>query len=466
MKKSFNISLSGIAFNIEEDAYNHLEDYLNSIKSYYASEDGEEILSDIEASLAEKFSDKINPGKQVITLSDVEEIIKVMGTVEEFGQENNLEISEKEEDSEIYSEKGVRRLYRNPDDMVIAGVCSGLAAYFGIETVFVRIIFILLIFFQGIGILAYFIFWLVMPLAKTNVQKLEMRGKPVNIRKLEQAVKEKAVEVAQGGESLVKKNRNKIYRILSFPIDILRQIVLLIKKIFKKTMPLLSILSGLGLGILVIMGAIVASIGFGFLLFNINSPYLVSDIPFRELVDSQYYYFGVVNLYISILLPIIFALFVSIFLVIRKNVFRLKIFVLLTLIWLVAIVGASVSMVNIFSSAKEKIDTQKVRNQVTKELDFNNINKIKIEGEARVRVFAGEDFNFKIIGDKDNVERFEYDNKAGELIVTQKPEEEQYCLFCFDDETEIDIVVPELNSFIASGEIDARIEDLNKDLQI
>ena len=242
MNKSFNVSLNGIVFNIEEDAYEKLSGYLESIKNHYNAEDGKEILADIESNLAEKFSACLNSGKQVIILEDVAVAIKIMGTVDEFAGEKKPAEDKAEELSEDKEGKLSRRLYRNPGDMVIAGVCSGLAAYFGVDPVYIRLLFVVLIFLNGFGLLAYLIFWLVMPVAETNVQKLEMRGRPVNLKKLEQVVKEKAAQVTQEGKNAYKNNQRWITRILSFPIDVIRQVMLFLKKILSKILPIIGIL--------------------------------------------------------------------------------------------------------------------------------------------------------------------------------------------------------------------------------
>jgi len=187
MKKTISVTLGGVIFNIEDDAYQRLDAYLASIKEYYkiAAEE-KEILSDIESSIAEKFSQKINQTKVVITLVDVEEMIKIMGTIAEIQYE--AEETDASDDGNI-SRETRKRLYRNPDDMIIAGVASGIAVYFGIDPVFVRVLFVALTFANGFGLLLYFILWLVVPEAKSNTQKLEMRGRPVNLNEIQEAVK-------------------------------------------------------------------------------------------------------------------------------------------------------------------------------------------------------------------------------------------------------------------------------------
>lgn len=197
MKKTISITLGGQLFNIEEDAYERLDSYLESIKTHYKDQSGDEIIGDIEASIADKFASKIKDRSISVALSDVEEMIKVMGTVDEFdseSKENKTGPSHTEEEQTLIPKK----LYRDTDDTIIAGVCSGIAAYFGLDAVYIRVLFVILVFLHGFGILAYIVLWIVMPQAKTNAQKLEMRGKPVNLQKLEETIKEKTADIAEG----------------------------------------------------------------------------------------------------------------------------------------------------------------------------------------------------------------------------------------------------------------------------
>ena len=195
MKKTISVTLSNFAFTLDEDAYRKLNEYMEGIKSHFASTDSkettEEIISDIEASIAEKFSSKLSSSKQVISLSDIDELIKVMGSVEDItgkaGQAEDQPTGEvhehrKEKKSE---ESTMKKLYRNPDDVIIAGVASGLAGYFGIDPVFIRLLFFVSIFFGGVGVIIYLVLWLVVPKAETATQKLEMQGNPVTLKKLE-----------------------------------------------------------------------------------------------------------------------------------------------------------------------------------------------------------------------------------------------------------------------------------------
>lgn len=177
MKKTLTINLAGMVFHIDDDAFETLKNYLDRVKNELRSVDGgDEIYEDVEARISELFSEKLKNNKQVITQKEVDEIIRTMG--------QPGDISGKSEGSQYKSNdyrKSYRRMYRDPDNRIIGGVCSGLAAYWRVDPTIVRIIFILLAIFGMAGVLIYLILWIVLPEAHTVAQKLEMRGESVNL---------------------------------------------------------------------------------------------------------------------------------------------------------------------------------------------------------------------------------------------------------------------------------------------
>ena len=197
MKKNINVNISGLLFNIDEDAFAALQNYLDRLKHYFGSdESATEIINDIESRIAEMMQEKLSERKSVITIEDVQQIIKVMGEPGEIEDESEFETKQQatpppfEAKSNNYqTTSGKRKLYRDPDDKIIGGVSSGLAIYFGIAPIWIRLAFIALTFF-GMSILVYIILWIVIPEAKTTAQKLEMRGEPVNIDNIEKSIRD------------------------------------------------------------------------------------------------------------------------------------------------------------------------------------------------------------------------------------------------------------------------------------
>jgi phage shock protein PspC (stress-responsive transcriptional regulator) len=185
MKKTISVNLGNLVFNIDEDAYLVLKEYLNHIESHFSDEkEREDIINDIELRISELFAERMGLSKQVITIRDVEDVIKIMGDPSEIGGSK-----EPPEDKTTYRSE-TRRIYRDPDSRILGGVCGGLGSYLGIDPVVIRILFVLIFFGFGFGLLIYIILWIAIPEAKTTAQKLEMRGDTVNASNIGKFVKD------------------------------------------------------------------------------------------------------------------------------------------------------------------------------------------------------------------------------------------------------------------------------------
>jgi phage shock protein PspC (stress-responsive transcriptional regulator) len=165
MKKNISINISGIIFHIEEDGYDSLRKYLDSINSYFGSfEDSSEILADIEGRIAEIFLSKLNEGKQVITLEDVKGLIATMGNVSDFKAAEEQETSGESFKGESAKQQSYasttappianKKLFRDERRKILGGVCAGLGHYFSIDPVWPRVLFALLVLGSYGGLIA------------------------------------------------------------------------------------------------------------------------------------------------------------------------------------------------------------------------------------------------------------------------------------------------------------------------
>nr|WP_321223187.1 PspC domain-containing protein [uncultured Psychroserpens sp.] len=213
MNKTVNINLAGIFFHIDEDAYLKLQRYLEAIKRSFTDSQGRsEIISDIEARIAELFNERVQNDKQVIGNKEVDDVIAIMGQPEDYLVDD--EIFEDEPQQRSYSHKTTsksKKLYRDTDNSYVGGVSSGLGHYFGIDALWVRLIWVLLIFGAGTGVLLYILLWIFVPEAVTTSEKLQMKGEQVNISNIEKKIKDGFDSVSNAVQNVdFKKHGDKI----------------------------------------------------------------------------------------------------------------------------------------------------------------------------------------------------------------------------------------------------------------
>lgn len=205
MQKAVKIKIRDVSLNVEETAVLILENYLNSVRNHFmAHTDGEEIIADIESSLAESAYEMVGKKDDILSKSQVEALIEAMGSVKDM----DGEATEKRTWSESVKYKLENfKLMRDTFNQQVAGVCSGLGMYFRIDPVFFRLLFsIVAIYglFQDfritMGTIAvYTIFWIAMPAAKTTVQRLEMKGENITLGNIEKELKQsKPKEMSNG----------------------------------------------------------------------------------------------------------------------------------------------------------------------------------------------------------------------------------------------------------------------------
>jgi len=197
MNKTVNINLAGIFFHIDEDAFARLQRYLEAIKHSFSNTQGrDEILSDIEARIAELFGEKRKDDRQVISIKEVEEVIIIMGQPEDYMVDE--EIFEDEPTRSKTTKTVGKQLFRDKENGHVGGVSSGLGHYLGIEAIWVRLLWVLLtIFSSGAFVLIYIAFWIFVPEAKTTADKLAMRGEEVTVSNIEKKIREGFHDVSE-----------------------------------------------------------------------------------------------------------------------------------------------------------------------------------------------------------------------------------------------------------------------------
>lgn len=309
MKKTEKINIKGFIFHVDDDAYDLLKKYLDSLSRHFVNnEEGSEIIDDIERRIAELFQVRIKEQKEVITIEDVKEIIEILG--------NPAEIDDHEGYEDDDNTSANKRLYRDPDNSYVGGVSSGIAYYINVDPVWIRAAFILLTFFNGLGILIYLVLWLVVPPAKTRAQKLEMKGKKVNIENIERSIQNEFDNVKQSFSKFTRSEGFKKTRDgLAGFFEVLGNIIVVILKVALIIVGVVLVLAGVSL----LFGL------FGFFTFrewfSVNFPefFYWPDINhfFEFLMNENFVYLSVIVL---ILIPVL-----SIIYWIIKGIFNIKV---------------------------------------------------------------------------------------------------------------------------------------------
>ncbi|MBQ0117514.1 MAG: PspC domain-containing protein [Flavobacterium sp.] len=191
MNKTVSINIGGLFFHIDDNAYNQLNTYFNTIKNSLSEDSKEEVMHDIETRVAELLGARIVPDKQVINHMDIDYIISVMGKPEDYIIDQEQENNFTQQAAPNYTAYGKRKLFRDTENGKISGVSTGIAHYIGVDPIWVQLFFILIVLAGfGSGILVYIGFWLLVPAAVTTSDKLLMHGEPITVSNIEKKIKE------------------------------------------------------------------------------------------------------------------------------------------------------------------------------------------------------------------------------------------------------------------------------------
>ena len=413
MKKTLTVNINGIIFHIDEDAYNVLNDYLESIKSHFSrTQDGEEIISDIEGRIAEMLKERIGDERQVITIDDIEHVVNIIGQPSEFGEEFA------DDTSQSYSAAGgknKKRLYRDPDNSILGGICGGMGAYFNADPVWFRIAFVVAS-IPGLGtpLLVYAVLWIVIPEAKTAVDRLEMKGEKVNISNIEKSVREEISNLKNKFNDLAKeaKRTYKKKSAINKPeFEGLTNAITRIAELFVKVVLVFAgiLLAVIGITFLITLLAVV--FGFGYDVFIIESEFVY--VSFSKIVE---FFLGSVGssvifqlgflLFVGI--PIVMVLYAGIILIFGLKRTR---YVGITAfnIWLAGLIITAFFSIKVVSDFRQK-------GIFTEETDLN-----KIE-ESPFIIDVNEDKNFE------NIYRYHdyFEIDEANMIITTDEEDIYY----------------------------------------
>lgn len=359
MKKTVRININGLIFNLDEDAYQKLSKYLDAIRRMFRNPtEAQEVISDVESRIAELFQQRVSNRKEVINITDIEAIIEIMGKPDDYGEyiEEETQESTQSTGKDKFSFKSARRFYRDPERKVLSGVAAGLGAYFGVDPVIIRVIFIIITMMYGASMFIYILLWIIIPEAKTTAQKLEMRGEPVNLGNIEKTIQDRYDDVKEGfskwqNSESYERFRNNMGEILKFA----GKIGLIALKVFLVIFSVWLFISGIGL--------ISSFTGIWFFNDTFLSPLSWNNMDFsvlefiRLFADPFVGLTGMIALYLLIIIPALALLFISLKLLFRFKARSRTTAIIATAVWFVSlmiIIGAGARTAFNYRSTAEK----------------------------------------------------------------------------------------------------------------
>ncbi len=543
MKKTIQINIAGMVFNIEDDAYDKLSNYLQSIKQYFSSYEGnQEIVSDIEARIAEKFwTNQKSDNQPVISLDGVNDLIKSMGTVSDFeaiqeeedlqsavgGRQSADNIGQSTStaregstsannsypnppkklyrdvkrkalggvlaglahysnidvvwariiflflflglppisddlaplsgfvflgyficwivfppNANLDEDKKVKKFYRDNDNKALGGVCSGLAAYFGVDITVVRLLFVLGVFLFGTGFLAYIILWIVAPKAQTLTQKMEMKGEPVTLSNIETNIKE-SINVDKNAPE------NGLTKVLLFPFRLVGIVIKGLGEILKNLGPVARVIAGimlmmLSLGILV---AVVASVAAFFgVVSGIEGTDFFDHSPFKAFSQDIHPMTGFFA-FLAMFTPFLALLLVGLILVSNRRIGTRNFWISLLGLWLAGLMGAGILATKYALNFKKKGKFEQTKNYPftlsggTLVLDANNNQddnfdgmQIKEDVDVNLKGYEGTDLKLEQRFEAQGRTRVEAEANAKNIVykIAQKDS-----ILTFDEKIEL-----------------------------
>jgi len=404
MNKTIIININGIVFHIEEDAYEILKNYMTEVKRHFMdSADSLEITTDIENRIAEMFSELLQrEGKQVIVEQDVTTIIEQMGTVADF--EHADEEEKNSANPFAYKNSVNRRLFRDRDDHLVSGVCAGIANYFDIDPVWIRLAFAVFAFVGGTGLLLYIILWVVVPKAVTRADKMAMKGEKQNLAGFAKNLEDELSTVRHSFSNFGTEAKPFVYKARDFAGDFFTHLgaaLRVLLNILIKLVGIFVILVCFGFIVFSII-AFVAAVGFG-------NMHMFPMTPFSLLHNRNAKPIFICGLVVAVipLLSIIIATLRGIFKVGSVSYFTGT---SALIVWIMAVGGVTYYAVKISDNFKESAGfTQTINLKPTKNntyyIRLNDIKYFSHEDSVRLDIKSlFHDGNITVIDEDENDE--------------------------------------------------------------
>ncbi|MCX7550096.1 PspC domain-containing protein [Xanthomarina sp. F2636L] len=400
MNKTVNINLAGIFFHIDEDAYLKLQRYLEAIKRSFTDSQGRsEIIADIEARIAELFTERVKHEKQVIGNKEVDDVITIMGQPEDYLVDDEIFEDEPKSSYKSKSSGRSKKLFRDTDNSYIGGVASGLGHYLGIDALWVRLLWIFLaIGSGGTFIFIYMLFWILVPEALSTADKLTMTGEPVNISNIEKKIKDGFENVSQTVSDTVKnidvsKQSNKIKSSSKSFFDTIGDILMFFLNIFAKFIGIILIIVGAS----TLIGLII-----GFLSVGVADIIKVPGIDFIDAANAANTPVWLVSLllFFAIGVPFFFVFYLGLKILVNnlKSIGNIAKFSLLG-VWLLALI--SLIVIGVKQASEHAFDAS-VTEKVSLNITANDTLNLKMYGKDSYKKYINRSGGFKLVYNEDD----------------------------------------------------------------
>lgn len=416
MNKTIIININGIVFHIEEDAYEILKSYMTDVQRHFLnSADSLEITTDIENRIAEMFNEiLLKEGKQVVVVQDVKTVVEQMGSVEDFEIEEEGAKPNAQHAFTYGTEP--RRLFRDPDDHLVAGVCSGIANYFDFNPVWVRLLFALALAFFGTGFILYIILWIVVPKAVTRADRMAMKGQRLDLQGFKNNFEEELNTVKGSLHNFHNEARPLVYKTRDFAGDLFGHIGSFIGgtgKMLGKLIAIALIASAFA-GIIALIILVISAFVYGNHRIG-----LYHIFPFN-IADQRVNNIFIVCCVIMSIIPLLAIILSLIHYVFKGNVINRTAGSTLLMVWVVAL------SIVIYYTAKTSADFKEYASfsqtisikpsaDSTYYLKLNDIKFLTKEDSIRLKV--KEDFRGRVILDDDDDNDMDLPDKGIDIYV-------------------------------------------------
>lgn len=446
MKKTVNVSLGGYAFTIEDNAYERLDHYLEGVKRRFASyPDASEIIDDIEARMGEKLVAQHGEEK-ILNFPIIEALIADMGDAEEIDQEKR---------GDTRHASVPKKLFRDPEDVIIAGVCSGLAAYFGVDPMWPRILFAVTIPFGGFGIVLYFILWMIIPQAKTGLEKAQMKGQPFNLDEFERSVKQRIAQLkAEEGPHLKRAGEG----LVGFLREVGRRIGQAIRSLGKVFFKIIGAIISVGSGIALVTVVFAAAT----LLINHDSQYVDVGLSL-PLTPLMAILLGA-SVAVVAAVPLVFLILVGSSLASGKNKFTRMVGFNLLALWILGLIGAANFAIRYAPEIRQQMEREYANREV-REFTESGFSSVSVSSDHDVRIVRGNTFSVTAKGATRDMRRLVVE-KQGSTLVIGSEQDWRACIFCWQRRVELMISMPALTAAKASGAARLDIEGFTEAIEM